>query len=94
VTELCEHCDREGIQFFSDEIYHGISYGKKEATALSYSKNAIVINSFSKYYRCVNNTIMIMATADTHKPRWRAHDCGIFVRWQYDWLASRVACSA
>jgi len=47
---LCELCDEEGIQFISDEIYHGISYGKKEATALTYSKSAIVINSFSKYY--------------------------------------------
>jgi len=28
----------------------GISYGKKEATALSFSSTAIVINSFSKYY--------------------------------------------
>jgi aspartate/methionine/tyrosine aminotransferase len=28
----------------------GISYGKQEATALSFSSTAIVINSFSKYY--------------------------------------------
>lgn len=35
----------------SDEIYHGISYGDiKEATALQFTSNAIVINSFSKYY--------------------------------------------
>lgn len=47
---LCELCDEEGIQFLSDEIYHGISYGKEEATALQYSSNAIIINSFSKYY--------------------------------------------
>jgi len=47
---LCELCDEEGIQFISDEIYHGITYGKKEATALTYSSNAIVMNSFSKYY--------------------------------------------
>ncbi len=50
LKELCELCDEENIQFLSDEIYHGISYGKEEATALSYSDNAIVINSFSKYY--------------------------------------------
>ena len=50
LEELCQLCDEEGIQFLSDEIYHGISYGKEEATALSYSSNAIVINSFSKYY--------------------------------------------
>lgn len=50
LKELCELCEEEGIRFLSDEIYHGISYGKKEATALSFSSSAIVINSFSKYY--------------------------------------------
>jgi aspartate/methionine/tyrosine aminotransferase len=55
LKELCELCDEEGIQFLSDEIYHGISYGKEEATALSFSRNVVVINSFSKYYssKCI-----------------------------------------
>eukprot|EP00980_Cylindrotheca_fusiformis_P026265 scaffold15643_cov104-Cylindrotheca_fusiformis.AAC.1 len=47
---LCKLCDEEGIHFLSDEIYHGISYGMEEATAISFSSNAIIINSFSKYY--------------------------------------------
>ncbi len=36
--------------FISDEIYHGLTYGAPAATALSFSQDAIVINSFSKYY--------------------------------------------
>ena len=39
-----------GIQFISDEIYHRLVYAGEAATALSYSRNAIVVNSFSKYY--------------------------------------------
>lgn len=50
LQDLCTVCDQHKIQFISDEIYHGISYGKPEATALSCSSSAIVINSFSKYY--------------------------------------------
>lgn len=50
LCELCNVCDEHNIQFISDEIYHGITYGKPEATALQYSDNVIVINSFSKYY--------------------------------------------
>jgi aspartate/methionine/tyrosine aminotransferase len=50
LKELCEVCDEHQIQFLSDEIYHGITYGKKEATALEFSENAVIINSFSKYY--------------------------------------------
>mgnify|MGYP003685165295 CR=1 FL=1 len=47
---LCEYCDAADITFISDEIYHHISYGQPEASALSFSDRAIVINSFSKYY--------------------------------------------
>ena len=36
--------------FYSDEIYHGLVYGKHAPTALEYSRNAFVINSFSKYF--------------------------------------------
>jgi aspartate/methionine/tyrosine aminotransferase len=39
-----------GIQFISDEIYHRLVYAGTAATALRFSPNAIVINSFSKYY--------------------------------------------
>lgn len=40
-----------GIWLISDEIYHRLTYGDvAEATALAVSDDAIVINSFSKYY--------------------------------------------
>jgi aspartate/methionine/tyrosine aminotransferase len=50
LKELCVVCDEHSIQFLSDEIYHGISYGKETATALQFSEKVLVINSFSKYY--------------------------------------------
>lgn len=34
----------------SDEIYHGLSYGKATTTALAFSSDVFVINSFSKYF--------------------------------------------
>ncbi|MGO9173730.1 MAG: pyridoxal phosphate-dependent aminotransferase [Rhodomicrobium sp.] len=36
--------------FISDEIYHGLTYAAPAATALSFWDEAIVINSFSKYF--------------------------------------------
>lgn len=36
--------------FYSDEIYHGLVYGKPAPTALEFSDNTFVINSFSKYF--------------------------------------------
>ena len=38
------------MRFISDEIYHGITYGHDAVTALAYDDEAIVINSFSKYF--------------------------------------------
>lgn len=40
----------KGAWFISDEIYHGLTYAFPAATALSFWDEAIVINSFSKYY--------------------------------------------
>jgi aspartate/methionine/tyrosine aminotransferase len=50
LRDVCEICDRLGIAFISDEIYHGLTYEKPAETALRFSPNAIVVNSFSKYY--------------------------------------------
>ncbi len=47
---LASYCHAKGIRLISDEIYHGLSYGQREVTALTYSPSAIVVNSFSKYY--------------------------------------------
>lgn len=39
-----------GIRFISDEIYHELTWAKPQATALQFDDDALVINSFSKYY--------------------------------------------
>jgi aspartate/methionine/tyrosine aminotransferase len=47
---IAELSRRRGIWFISDEIYHGLTWGVPEATALQFSDQAIVINSFSKFF--------------------------------------------
>jgi aspartate/methionine/tyrosine aminotransferase len=39
-----------GIKFISDEIYHGLDYAFPAQTALALSSQAVIINSFSKYF--------------------------------------------
>jgi aspartate/methionine/tyrosine aminotransferase len=39
-----------GIKMISDEIYHGLDYAMPVETAARLSDNAVVINSFSKYF--------------------------------------------
>ncbi len=47
---LAAYCHYAGIRLISDEIYHGLTFGKPVATAAQFSDSAIVINSFSKYF--------------------------------------------
>jgi aspartate/methionine/tyrosine aminotransferase len=48
---LCETCRSLGLWFISDEIYHGLTYGDaQEETALRFSNDAVIINSFSKFF--------------------------------------------
>ena len=47
---LVAYCDERGVRLVSDEIYHGITFGKRAETALALTEDAIVVNSFSKYY--------------------------------------------
>jgi len=50
LAALVGHCADRGIRLVSDEIYHGITYGAPATSATQLSDDAIVINSFSKYY--------------------------------------------
>jgi aspartate/methionine/tyrosine aminotransferase len=43
-------CAERGVQLISDEIYHGIDYSGQTASAWQFSREAVVVNSFSKYF--------------------------------------------
>jgi aspartate/methionine/tyrosine aminotransferase len=47
---LIAAAEAEGIRCISDEIYHRLDYAFPAQTALALSGNAMVINSFSKYF--------------------------------------------
>jgi aspartate/methionine/tyrosine aminotransferase len=50
LAALAQYCHNAGIRLISDEIYHGLTFGKPAASAAQFSPSAIVINSFSKYF--------------------------------------------
>ena len=47
---LVAYCRDNGMRLISDEIYHGITYGHESVTAAAFDSEAVVINSFSKYF--------------------------------------------
>ena len=50
LSGLIAASEAAGIRFISDEIYHGLDYAFPAVTAAELSANALVINSFSKYF--------------------------------------------
>ena len=50
LAALASCCRDRGIRLISDEIYHGITYAGPAETALALTDEAVVVNSFSKYY--------------------------------------------
>lgn len=43
-------CRRRGIRIVSDEIYHGLSYVGPSRSMLEFAPDALIVNSFSKYF--------------------------------------------
>jgi len=50
LTGLISAAQGAGSRFISDEIYHGLDYAFPAVTAAELSPQALVINSFSKYF--------------------------------------------
>ena len=50
LKKIANWSKENNVTIISDEIYHGIEYGKPSETILRYNKNAIIINSFSKIF--------------------------------------------
>lgn len=50
LAALCRLCKDRGTSVISDEIYHGLTYGPEQTTALAFDEDAIILSSFSKYY--------------------------------------------
>jgi aspartate/methionine/tyrosine aminotransferase len=58
-------CEARGAVLISDEIYHGIQYGRPAVTAAAVSPDAFVVNSFSKYFSMTGWRIGWMVAPET-----------------------------
>lgn len=65
LEKICAFCDDAGILLVSDEIYHRLEYEGRAETALRFSRKAIIVNSFSKYYAMTGWQLGWMVAPDT-----------------------------
>ena len=64
-ARLIAAAEAEGIRVISDEIYHGLDYAFAAETAAKLSEQAVVINSFSKYFCMTGWRVGWMVVPDT-----------------------------
>ncbi len=52
LAAIASWCEQSGVRLVSDEVYHGLVYEGAPQTSCAWqtSRNAVVVNSFSKYY--------------------------------------------
>ena len=53
LADIAATARARGIRIISDEIYHGLSYVEPAHSMLEFDPDAVVINSFSKYFSMV-----------------------------------------
>jgi aspartate/methionine/tyrosine aminotransferase len=69
LAALIERARELGLGFVSDEIYHGLHYGARAASALEISDEVYVVNSFSKYFSMTGWRIGWMVVPQAHVRR-------------------------
>ena len=50
LKKISSFCKKNRIRIISDEIYHGINFVGNDHSLIEFNKDAIIINSFSKYF--------------------------------------------
>ena len=79
LAALAAECRRQHAWLISDEIYHGITYGGRAASALEVEPDVIVVNSFSKLYRMPGWRLGWLVVPERLIERFRAHLVNLFL---------------
>jgi len=66
-------CRERGVRIVSDEIYHGLSYVEPARSILEFEPDALVVNSFSKYFSMVGWRLGWLLSPSGHVARARAY---------------------
>jgi aspartate/methionine/tyrosine aminotransferase len=79
LAAIAEVCRARGIRIISDEIYHGLSYVGPAHSMLEFAPDALVVNSFSKYFSMVGWRLGWLLVPKDHVHRARAFVGNLFL---------------
>ncbi|MGA0602558.1 aminotransferase class I/II-fold pyridoxal phosphate-dependent enzyme [Caulobacter sp. KR2-114] len=79
LAAIAEVCHRRNIRIVSDEIYHGLSYVEPAHSMLEFAPDALIVNSFSKYFSMVGWRLGWLVAPRAHVHRARAYIGNLFL---------------
>ncbi|WP_374468210.1 aminotransferase class I/II-fold pyridoxal phosphate-dependent enzyme [Phenylobacterium sp.] len=79
LAAIAEVCRARGIRIISDEIYHGLSYVAPARSMLEFEPEALIVNSFSKYFSMVGWRLGWLVSPPAHLARARAYVGNLFL---------------
>ena len=79
LSALADLCAQRNIRIISDEIYHGLTYGPACASLLQFAPDALVINSFSKYFSMAPWRIGWLVTPGAEAEHYRSYVANLFL---------------
>jgi aspartate/methionine/tyrosine aminotransferase len=79
LAAIAEVCRRRGIRIVSDEIYHGLSYVGPTRSMLEFAPDALIVNSFSKYYSMAPWRLGWLVAPEGERARCRAFVGNLFL---------------
>ena len=69
LAAIAQWCEEHGTLLVSDEIYHGLTYGRPTASAWATSREAVVVGSVSKYFSMTGWRVgWLLAPATLQRP--------------------------
>lgn len=79
LAEIAAICRERGITILSDEIYHGLSYTRHTHSMLEFEPDALVINSFSKYFSMAGWRLGWLLSPEAHAEKAAAYTGILFL---------------
>ncbi|WEK58970.1 MAG: aminotransferase class I/II-fold pyridoxal phosphate-dependent enzyme [Candidatus Brevundimonas phytovorans] len=76
---IAEVCRERNISVISDEIYHGLSYTGPTPSMLQFEPNALIVNSFSKYWSMAGWRLGWLLLPEAEVPQARARVGNMFL---------------
>lgn len=79
LAAIAKVCRERGIRIVSDEIYHGLSFVEPARSMLEFEPQAIVVNSFSKYFSMAGWRLGWLLVPPDHAARAQAYMGALFL---------------